>query len=93
MGWYIWKKYDIVKFVDGDFKLNVRADKENETVWLTQEEMSELFGVDWTRITRHINNIYNEEEFENNSKCEENAHMGTLGVQRYSYKLNNTYHT
>ena len=82
-------KYDIVKFVDDDFELDVRADKENETVWLTQEEMSELFGVDRTRITRHINNIYNEEELDKNSTCAENAHMGTLGVQRYSYKLYN----
>ena len=30
------EKYDIVKFVDDDFELNVRADKENEIVWLTQ---------------------------------------------------------
>lgn len=52
------EKYDIVKFVDDDFEIDVRADKENETVWLNQEEMSELFGVDRTRITRHINNIY-----------------------------------
>ena len=29
------EKYDIVKFVDGYFKLNVRVDKENEIVWLT----------------------------------------------------------
>ena len=36
------EKYDVVKFVDNDFELDVRADKENETVWLTQEEMSEL---------------------------------------------------
>ena len=83
------EKYDIVKFVDDDFEIDVRADKENETVWLNQEEMSELFGVDRTRITRHINNIYNEKELDKNSTCAENAHMGTLGVQRYSYKLYN----
>ena len=83
------EKYDVVKFVDNDFELDVRADKENETVWLTQEEMSELFGIDRTRITRHINNIYNEGELDKNSTCAENAHMGTLGVQRYSYKLYN----
>ena len=56
---------------------------------VTQEEMSELFGVDRTRITRHINNIYNEEKLNKNSTCAENTHMGTLGVQRYSYKLYN----
>ena len=52
------KEFQMVKFVDNDFELNVRTDKENDTVWLTQEEMSTLFGVDRTRITRHINNIY-----------------------------------
>jgi len=88
-GMIVMEKYNIVKFVDNDFELDIRADKENETVWLTQEEMSKLFEVDRTRITRHINNIYNEEELDKNSTCAENAHMGTLGVQRYSYKLYN----
>lgn len=36
-----------------------------------------------------ISTIYNEEELDKNSTCAENAHMGTLGVQRYSYKLYN----
>ena len=77
------EKYDVVKFVDNDFELDVRADKENETVWLTQEEMSELFGIDRTRITRHINNIYNEGELDKNSTCAENAHMLLLCLFSY----------
>ena len=83
------EKYDIVKFVDDDFELDVRTNKENETVWLTQEEMSELFGVDRTRITRHINNIHNEGELDKNSTCAENAHMCFLLIQLYcgSYEL------
>jgi hypothetical protein len=82
-------KFEIVKFVDDEFELDVRADKLNDTVWLTQDEKAELFGVDRTRITRHINNVYNEGELDKNSTCAENAHMGTLGVQRYLYKLYN----
>ncbi len=35
--------YEIVKFVDNDFEIDVRTDKENDTVWLTQHQMSELF--------------------------------------------------
>ena len=61
------KKYDVVKFVDGQFELDVRADKENETVWLTQEDMAELFNVDRTRITRHISAIYKEQELDKSS--------------------------
>lgn len=33
-------KYEIVKFVDNQFVLDVRADKSNETVWLTQKEIA-----------------------------------------------------
>lgn len=82
-------KYEVVKFVDNQFELDVRADKENETVWLTQEEMSYLFDVDRTRITRHISNIYKEGELDINSTCAENAHMGKLGLQNYKIKLYN----
>ncbi|MCR5308449.1 MAG: cell filamentation protein Fic, partial [bacterium] len=56
------------------------ADINNETVWLTQEEMALLFNVDRTRIVRHISNIYLEGELSKDSTCAENAHMGTLGL-------------
>ena len=55
-------KFDLVRFTDNDFELDVRADSENETVWLTQKEMARLFDVDIGRISRHINNIFNEGE-------------------------------
>ena len=61
------KKFDLVRFTDNDFELDVRADSENETVWLTQDEMGLLFDVDRTRITRHINNIIKDEELNEKS--------------------------
>ena len=69
-------KFDLVKFTDNDFELDVRADSENETVWLTQEEMALLFDVDRTRILRHISHIYQDKELELSSTCAENAHVG-----------------
>lgn len=57
----------MVNFTNNDFELDVRADLENETIWLTQEEMSLLFNSDRTRITRHINNILKDGELEENS--------------------------
>ncbi|MCK9337837.1 MAG: virulence RhuM family protein [Arcobacteraceae bacterium] len=39
----------------------------NETLWLTQERIAELFGVDRTVITKHIKNIYNEQELQEDS--------------------------
>ena len=82
-------KFDLVRFTDNDFELDVRADSENETVWLTQEEMALLFDVDRTRIVRHISNIYKEGELDADSTCAESAHMGSLGVQTYKTKLYN----
>ena len=82
-------KFDLVRFTDNDFELDVRADSENETVWLTQEEMALLFDVDRTRIVRHISNIYKEGELDADSTCADSAHMGSLGVQAYKTKLYN----
>ena len=62
------KNYELVKFTDNGFELDVRTDAENETVWLTAEEMSELFKVDRTVIIRHVNNIINSKEL-NKSTC------------------------
>jgi len=55
-------KFDLVRFTDNDFELDVRADSENETVWLTQEEISALFDRNQGVISRHINNIFKEGE-------------------------------
>ncbi len=57
-------KYELVRFTDENFELDVRADSENETVWLTQDEMAKLFDVDRTRITRHINSIIRDRELD-----------------------------
>ena len=59
--------FDLVRFTDNDFELDVRTDSENETVWLTQEEMAMLFDVDRTRITRHINSIIEDGELNRKS--------------------------
>ena len=60
-------KFELVRFTDNGFELDVRADSTNETVWLTQEEMALLFDVDRTRITRHINNIIKDKELDEKS--------------------------
>ena len=59
--------YQVVRFVDGDFELEVSADFNNETFWLTQNDMATLFDVDRTRITRHISNIIKEGELDEKS--------------------------
>ena len=53
---------------DGLTKINVKI--ENETVWLSQQQMAELFNTSRTNIIEHINNIYLEEELDKESTCQ-----------------------
>ena len=48
-------------------KLEVRI--ENETVWLSQQQMAELFDTDRTSIGRHIRNIYQSQELDGIATC------------------------
>lgn len=61
------KKYELIKFNDGEFSLDVNVSPSEDTIWLTQNDMSLLFEVDRTRITRHIKNIFEELELEEKS--------------------------
>ena len=70
------EKYQVVKFVDDDFTLDVRADKENETVWLTQSEMALLFDVDVGRVSRHVSNIFKEGELPRKSNLRKTQFTG-----------------
>lgn len=60
----------IILFENGEIKLKVNM--KEETVWLTQEQMSELFKKDRTVITKHIKNIFKEGELEK-KQCAKNA--------------------
>ena len=80
-------KYELIKFEDGDFSLNVNVSPEEDTVWLTQNDMASLFEVDRTRITRHVNNILLEKELPN-SVCAENALTASDG-KKYLVKYYN----
>ena len=71
---------EIYRSQDGSVQLNVKL--ENETVWLTQSQMAELFGVDRTSIVRHIRNIYKSEELEESSTCAKNAQVRIEGQRQ-----------
>lgn len=53
---------------DGKIKIDVRF--ENETVWLSQAQMCVLFGRERSVITKHINNIFEEKELDENSNVQ-----------------------
>lgn len=72
---------------DGNTQLEVKL--EEETVWLTQNQMAILFGRDRTVIGRHINNCFKEGELSPNITCAKFAHMGTDGDQVYETTMYN----
>lgn len=78
---------EIYRSQDGSVQLNVKL--ENETVWLTQSQMAELFGRDRTVITRHINNCYKEGELDKNITCAKFAHKGKDQDQTYETTMYN----
>ena len=67
---------------DEAVKLEVRL--EDETVWLTQEQIADLFGTKRPAITKHLNNIYKSGELDVDSTCSILEHMGNDGKQRYT---------
>ena len=61
------KKYELIKFEDGEFSLDVNVSPDEDTVWLSQKDMSLLFDTDLSRISRHIKNIFTEMELDKES--------------------------
>lgn len=60
--------------------VQIEVQFENESVWLTQEQLSELFERDRTVIGRHIRNIFNENELDEKVVCANFAHTTQHGA-------------
>ena len=76
-------KIVIYQTEDGQTQIDVRL--ENDTVWLTQAQMAELFQKDQSVIARHINNAVKEGELE------ENSNMQFLHNTQYKYRPTRIY--
>lgn len=66
---------NIVIYQTKDGKTSIDVKLEDETVWLTQAQMAELFQTDRTSIVKHVNNIYKSEELVKDSTCTKIAHV------------------
>ena len=58
---------ELVIFESEDQAVSLKVPIEEETVWLTQAQMTRLFSVDRTVITRHVNNVFRDEELDEKS--------------------------
>lgn len=64
---------------DESVRLEVKLDATHETVWLTQQQIADLFGTKRPAITKHLSNIYASGELDKNSTCSILEHMGNDG--------------
>ena len=77
----------IYQTADNQTQIDVRM--ENDTVWLTQAQMADLFQKDRTVISRHIRNVFKEGELDESLVCAKFAHMGHDGLQQYETVMYN----
>ena len=66
-----------IKIYKGKSWTEIQVKLENDTVWLTQEQISIIFWVDRTVITKHINNVFRIGELKRLSVCAKNAHTAS----------------
>ena len=70
---------------DGQTQIDVRL--EDETLWLTQQQIAELFQTSRTNVVEHIKHIYEEKELEENSTCRNFRQVRTEGTRQVEREL------
>ena len=63
----------------GETGPEIQVKLENETVWLTQKQLADLFQIERSVITKHLNNIFKTTELSQNSVCAFFAHTAADG--------------
>ena len=79
---------NFVIFQTDDGKINVEVFFQNDTLWLTQKTISELFQKGRSTITEHLKNIFSEKELDESSVCREFRHTASDG-KMYNTKYYN----
>jgi len=70
---------EILLYTTPNGKVKVEIYLQNETIWLTQQKIADLFGVDRTVVTKHLINIYKEAELSKEATCAKIAQVQTEG--------------
>ena len=71
---------EIILYTASDNQTQIDVQFENETVWLNQKQIAELFAKDRTVITKHINNVFKEGELHETEVCANFAHTTQHGA-------------
>lgn len=78
---------NILFYTDEDGSTKIEVILQDENVWLNTLAITNLFGVDRSVITKHINNIYIEEELSENSTCAKIAQVQKEGNRNVTRKI------
>ncbi len=70
---------EILLYTTPNGKVKVEIYLQNETIWLTQQKIAELFGVDRSVVTKHLKNIFDTRELDLNSVSAKIAHTAADG--------------
>ena len=81
------EKYEVVKFIDGEFELEVNVSPNEETIWMTLDEIAILFERDKSVISKHIKNIYIYKELDEMLTVAKNATVQMEGKRQITRKL------
>ncbi len=66
-------KYQLMKFIDNEFELEITVSPKEETIWMSLDQLSILFGRDKSVISRHIEKNFDEQELDEFSTVAKNA--------------------
>lgn len=78
---------EILIFQSDDGLTNIEVKFENETVWLSQQQMADLFQTSRTNVVEHIKHIYDEGELKENSTCRKFRQVRTEGNREVSREM------
>ena len=67
--------------------LELRGDFSNETLWATQSQIADIFGVTSQNVTMHVRNIYSEEELSVDRTCKESLQVQKEGKREVSRQV------
>ncbi len=81
------KESEIILYTtpQGDVKIDIRF--EDETFWLTQQKIADLFEVDRSVITKHIGNVYSEKELDKNATSAKFAQVQNEGNRQVTRQI------
>ena len=78
---------NIIFYTDEEGNIKIEVILEDENVWLNIDSLTKLFKIDRTGITKHINNIYKDEELEENSTCAKIAQVQKEGNRKVTRNI------